>query len=372
MNNVNRINDNNKKNRLEYIDALRAFALFGVIMVHINQMYSFYNDCNDFSYFTSFGVKCKQIVYWLFDDKSRTIFSTLFGISCYFILRNPNYSNGKFAWRCLLLIVFGLFDKLFSSGDILMWYGINGIIISFIPVKRIRPSILLTIAILLFFISFINISPFFNTSLPNRYLTNTNLIDIITYPMSDIVVSDLSGRLCIDSTMTLSCFFVGFYLGKSGIIENINRYTSIRVCILTTFLFAATLILYRISYYDLTLWRFSVLTGAFALSIDFIYLFNHSAKILTPLTRYGKLGLTNYSSQYIIGTILILYVAIPLRISIEFVFMYGIALYLLQLVFAQIWTSHFRYGPLEWLWRTATNKCPTCFMKNTKRRNESR
>ena len=349
------MNAKDRKKRIEYIDALRAFALFGVIMVHVNQMYSFYNEFNDFSYFTMIGTRCRQVVFWLFDDKSRTIFSTLFGISFYLILRNPSYTNRKFLWRCLLLICFGLIDKLFSSGDILLWYGINGVILSFFPVRKFKPSVLLLISAILFLFSLADMSSLLRVSFPNRYPADTTLAAIMTYPMSNILISDLCGRICIDSTMTLSCFFFGFYLGKSGVIDNIRRYTTIRNCLLTTCLFAASLLAYRLSNYHSVIWRFSVLIGSISLALDFIWLFNHLPQPLAPMTRYGRLGLTNYSSQYIIGTIMVLYIAIPMKLSIEYVFLMGMALYLLQTMFAHIWTSHFKYGPLEWLWRVATN-----------------
>ena len=177
----------------------------------------------------------------------------------------------------------------------------------------------------------------------------------MAYPMSNILISDLCGRLCIDSTMTLSCFFFGFYLGTSGIIDNISRYTSIRNCLFTTCLFAVSLLTFRLSNYHPVIWRFSVLIGSTSLSLDFIWFFKHLPHLLAPMTRYGRLGLTNYSSQYIIGTIMVLYISIPMKLSIEYVFLMGITLYLLQTVFAYLWTSRFKYGPLEWLWRIATN-----------------
>ena len=31
-----------------------------------------------------------------------------------------------------------------------------------------------------------------------------------------------------------------------------------------------------------------------------------------------------------------------------------VIIYLLQVLFSQWWLHHFRYGPMEWLWRTLT------------------
>lgn len=36
------------------------------------------------------------------------------------------------------------------------------------------------------------------------------------------------------------------------------------------------------------------------------------------------------------------------------IFCLGIAFYIVQVVFSKIWLTYFKYGPLEWLWRSAT------------------
>jgi uncharacterized protein len=34
--------------------------------------------------------------------------------------------------------------------------------------------------------------------------------------------------------------------------------------------------------------------------------------------------------------------------------LWGLAAFVLQVALAILWFRHFRYGPLEWLWRAAT------------------
>jgi uncharacterized protein len=35
-------------------------------------------------------------------------------------------------------------------------------------------------------------------------------------------------------------------------------------------------------------------------------------------------------------------------------FLIVVAIYVFQLWFSQLWLKHFRFGPLEWLWRSLT------------------
>ena len=344
------------KKRIESVDALRAFALFGVIMVHINSMYSFGGVAtNDFSYFTPIGLEIKHFVKLLFDDKSRTIFSTLFGISFYLILRNPTYTISKFCWRCVILMCFGLFDKLFSTYDILFWYGLNGLLLAVI-VRKMPSKSLLILSGILFILGTFNFLPIKQFDFPPRYASDTYLVAIMTYPMPMILILDFFTRLSIDGSMTLAFFVFGYYLGKSGIIENIDRYATLKKAGGTLFLFILAMLAYKFCHANIIIWRIAVLLGALALSLSFIWLFNHHKKHLMFMINYGKLGLTNYSTQYILGTLMVLYIAIPMRLSIEYVFLLGVGLYTLQATFATLWMKRHRYGPLEWIWRIATNR----------------
>lgn len=343
--------------RIESVDALRAFALFGVIMVHVNGMYSFLDvPENNFSYFTSLGKLLSNFVYWFFDDKSRAIFSTLFGVSFYLILRNPTYTISKFCWRCVLLMCFGLFDKLFSTFDILFWYGLNGLLIAAIPVRKMSPKSLLLLSIFLFIWGVTYCVPIKQFDFTERYIADTSLSAILTYPMNHILLLDVSTRLYIDGPMTLAYFVLGYYLGRSGIIDSIDNHATLKKTATWFSLFMLSLLLYKITEYNQIIWRVSIPIGATALSLAFIYLFNRFKPYLGFTIKYGRLGLTNYSSQYIFGTIMILYIAIPTKISIEYVFLLGICLFTFQCIFAVYWTKKHRFGPLEWLWRIATNR----------------
>ena len=78
---------------------------------------------------------------------------------------------------------------------------------------------------------------------------------------------------------------------------------------------------------------------------------------LDVLAPYGKMGLTNYVSQSIIGAILFASWAFGATFgtwSATETFLLGLGIYIAQIIVSALWLKYFKYGPLEWLWRTAT------------------
>ena len=74
------------------------------------------------------------------------------------------------------------------------------------------------------------------------------------------------------------------------------------------------------------------------------------------LAAVGRTALTNYIGQSLMATFIFYGFGFGLyghlnRIS-QVVFIF--AIWALQLLIAPCWLTHFRYGPLEWLWRTLT------------------
>lgn len=115
-----------KTGRINSIDALRGATLLGILLVHVNGGFGYQFDTASFSLYEK-GLR--GVIYILLSNRCAPIFSMLFGVSFYLILRNPSYNSSKFLWRCILLICIGLFNKLFYTYDALMWYGLWGIML---------------------------------------------------------------------------------------------------------------------------------------------------------------------------------------------------------------------------------------------------
>ncbi|MCX2740109.1 DUF418 domain-containing protein [Pontibacter anaerobius] len=69
------------------------------------------------------------------------------------------------------------------------------------------------------------------------------------------------------------------------------------------------------------------------------------------------MGLTNYIMQGVIGSLLFSMWAFGPIFSgwhPTEVFVLGIIIYVAQIILSKFWLTYFLYGPLEWLWRSAT------------------
>ncbi|NND09618.1 MAG: DUF418 domain-containing protein, partial [Flavobacteriaceae bacterium] len=96
----------------------------------------------------------------------------------------------------------------------------------------------------------------------------------------------------------------------------------------------------------------------FIIVIGFLlfYMKPRGERFLNKFKAYGRMALTNYFAQTIIGTAILYgwgmgYIG---ELRNIYTFLIGLGIILLQMLFSSWWLSNFKYGPLEWLWRSLT------------------
>lgn len=145
--------------RYEVIDFLRGLALLGILVLNIQAFampFSAYGNPTslgdrgplDFAIWT-FG-------YVFFDQKFMTIFSILFGAGIFLMTSRVEARGGRVAWlhykRMFWLLVFGLIHAyLIWHGDILVPYAISGMLVFFF--RRMRPLPLAVLALVVISVS---------------------------------------------------------------------------------------------------------------------------------------------------------------------------------------------------------------------------
>ena len=68
----------------------------------------------------------------------------------------------------------------------------------------------------------------------------------------------------------------------------------------------------------------------------------------------GRMALTNYLTQTIIGVIVLRTLFEPDDLNRSWILLFIVAVWVVQLAWSRPWLDRFRYGPFEWVWRCAT------------------
>ena len=81
-----------------------------------------------------------------------------------------------------------------------------------------------------------------------------------------------------------------------------------------------------------------------------------SYKFFPTMAFTGRMALSNYIGQSLIGIVLFYGIGFGLGtfFGLVFVVLTALAVFVLQTYLSRLWLSHFLFGPLEWLWRLLT------------------
>lgn len=348
--------------RITSIDALRGVTLLGILVVHAAVLFSYINKNNSLTFISDIGNNVGNTILAIFQYRCNTIFGILFGVSFYLILRNPKYTSLKFVWRCVLLVCIGLLNKLFYTNDALMWYGIWGCVL---VLFRNFSNKALFISFIFFLVAS-SMCSFFdfrhlifgerNWSI--RYIQDATITSIASYPIKSAILDYvylLSNKL-FDS---LWKFLLGYYLARAGYIDEIEKYARKKGLIIT--IISGYVLLTSLDRYCVQILRNDILCtvyylyGALSYAISFLFLYYRFYPRLGFFEYYGKLGLTNYSTQGILGICLASTIFIPYKWDLHYVIIASFILYFLQSLFSYYWLQYFKNGPMEYIWRSLTN-----------------
>ena len=380
--------------RIEEIDALRGFALFGIIMTHMFEGYLASLTPPEYAGFNIlFPIDSVAliIIQNLFVGKFYAIFSMLFGLSFYLILDGKKDSSPlKFAWRLVLLFLIGYVHHIHYRGDFLTVYAVFGmalILFRKVPTKFILviglffalngPSILIkTISLIQPPVQVnqpIAISPnpveqaiaYFQLILDGEYkklLVSNSTIGF----MNKYNYLKFSGRLWVIPGL----FLLGLWIGRKKWHENIDKIPLIKVISLSALMGIPLLLM---NYYFSTpsnsvIVRFfaSIAKDASNIFMPLLYIglvlyfykVKSTQRFIRQLIPVGKMGLSTYVLQSAFG-IFIFYgygFGLLLKLSGTTALGLGIVFFLVQIICSKWWFHTYKFGPLEWLWRSATNR----------------
>lgn len=335
----------------------------GILLVHTAGLFGF-DQTEPLYEFSQFGDRLRELITLILSNRCAPVFCMLFGVSFYLILKNPNYSGKKFAWRCVLLIGIGVLNKIFYTFDALMWYGIWGIVL--LSVRKCRPRTILFISIVSFLAAII-LRRFHLGDLlfqPGvRYVENFTLYDIISYPLSDAVCAYLKVVFNGGIFTSFSYMVFGYWMAKQEMMNKIKSWATLKTVLI---LFALYMVFYigGRSLSVITMIKVGCAIGAMFMATVFLYVYGFFPNGIKFLEAYGRMGLTNYSFQGVIGTCCMILFLFPRQCDFVYILLCMIMVYIGQCLFSYYWLRYFKYGPMEYLWRSLTSLQFTNPLKN--------
>ena len=98
------------------------------------------------------------------------------------------------------------------------------------------------------------------------------------------------------------------------------------------------------------------LAAVYIIGVCLAYQSHPDAPLFRWLAAPGRMALTNYISQSLIGIVLFYGLGFGLGTSFGLIHieLTALGVFLLQILLSHLWLRYFRFGPLEWLWRLLT------------------
>ncbi|RYY85398.1 MAG: DUF418 domain-containing protein [Chitinophagaceae bacterium] len=387
--------------RFEVLDVLRGFALLGVLLANMSSHsgYFFLSDTRQEALSTA---AADSVVMWtlhfLVEGKFYSLFSLLFGIGFALQMRrSATVQSGfarRFRRRLFVLFIIGLLHAvLFYVGDILTVYAITGFFL--LLFRSASNRTLLRSAGVLMLLPFIQYAIFWGIALagpaapppPPADPAVPSFFDglILRYQsggFGTIVQNNVGGLLFgryPDLLFTgrffrvLAMFLVGFYATRRMIFASISENRRFLQKLLlwgavigipANFVLAG--LMETGAYYGMEPWgilqpfvyAFGVpaLSLCYAAGICLVYNKNKDRSWLRLFSPVGKMALTNYLAQSVVCCILFMGYGFGLfaRVGPAKLVLIALALYAAQVAFSHWWLGRFLFGPMEWLWRSAT------------------
>jgi len=396
--------------RIITLDALRGFAVMGILTMNIVLFampeMAYFNPAA-FGTYSPADMASWTINFILFDGKMRGLFSLLFGASMMLIVmraeeRGENAARIHFS-RMGWLALFGLLHFYFIwHGDILFLYALAGIIAYFFI--RLETERLIILALIIYVIGFLLTSLWMGSLFWLQYEAQMPSADAAAIAEFEKIMQELNGdnaseiaiyqsgyaqilnyrltelrfgplMMAFQNIMeTLPFMLIGMALLKNGFIAGIVKISAYRKWAMIGMLgggggYILFAILAHMSDYDpitimnislawSTPFRLLMTIGYASMLILIIGAIATGSEVyrafLSRVASAGRAAFTNYIGTSIVMSTIFYGYGFGMfgEVSRNGLWLYVFGGCALMLLWSQPWLTRFRYGPLEWLWRS--------------------
>lgn len=380
----------NKNPRIEVVDALRGFAVMAIVLVHNLEHFIFpVYPANSPGWLNILDQGVFDVVFTLFAGKAYAIFALLFGFTFYIQSSNRRKQGRDFGWRFLwrlvLLIGFAALNAaFFPAGDVLLLFVVVGPVLFFSRNWSDRAILVAAVVFLLQPVEWYHyIASLLDPAhrLPDlkvgemyaevaEYTKAGNFGDFI---LGNITLGQKASLLWAVNAgrfvQTAGLFLLGFYISRKQLFAATEKNLRfwVKTLIISAVAFAPLYTLKELvmdngaivqqtvgAAFDM--WQKLAFTLVLIASFILLYQRRKFSAAVVGLRFYGRMSLTNYISQSIIGAIVYfpfgLYLAPRCGYTISLLI--GFFVFLLQVRFCKWWLARHRQGPLEYIWHKWT------------------
>jgi uncharacterized protein len=391
--------------RIATIDILRGFALFGILLVNMALFAnSIYHSIVGDGAATWYDQAARLLIDFFAVGKFYSLFSLLFGIGMAIQMGRAQAKGVRFvplyARRMAVLFAFGLFHAyLIWIGDILILYALLGFVLLF-AFRKCRPRTLFIWAVALILVSvLINGVAWalveLGRSVPESaqvieetlaaqtesYRAAATAADAVYATGSFAAVTRqrvrdmnfLYGMMPFMALNVLAMMLVGLGVGKLGVCADVPAHRALLRRVLRWGLIvgvAGNLLFVVAGAYSqpnmpsLLNWLSTTGQAVGAPALALFYAAGITLLVEQPAWRRrlgllapaGQMALTNYLAQSVICTLIFYGYGLGLtgRVGAAAGIVLTVLIYGAQVAWSGWWLRRFRFGPVEWLWRTLT------------------
>ena len=385
--------------RTDLLDALRGFALFGVAWSNY-AVFAYWIFLSEEAMASLPGAwldEPLEVFHSLFiDGKFYSIFSLLFGVGFGFFLEKGNDGVARFIRRLLILLGIGwLHLRYLWAGDILFLYAAMGLLLPLFR-KVSERALVITATVLLLAPVAIDAARVlshggFDPARGMRTLMHARDAELGSNVFEDMVKAPDGGLAEFNAAASrswlfrlqdllessrlpkvLGLFLIGLWVARRKLFADPSRHRALlkRACILG---FAVGLPFSVLRWWSETYlehlpeaegliatigYTLGVVPLAIAYASGFALLWTSDRwrmrlQLLAPM---GRMALTNYLMQTVLGIVLFTGIGLGWGMRVSSVGFESIAVlvFFLELGWSIWWLKHFRFGPMEWVWRSLT------------------
>lgn len=372
--------------RVVALDMMRGFSLLGIFIVN---MLAFHSPFYYIDPYTWFQVPAdKEAFQWIdivVQGSVYPLFSMLFGYGLAMqyektMERGTSFRNLALR-RLFVLLGFGIIHAFFIwSGDILITYAISGLLLMW--VLRLSWKLLVSIALVLYLI-------------PNFAFSLLSYLAVKKYPEDSVIYAgiqqieasilafgsgswaDIFAQRAADWNYANGPFMFAFLLvtifpymmlgaaaSKAKLIQRTAEKKIFWLLLIGLTIAIGTfikLLPYTQSVNYFTMYVQDIFGGplqavAYAGIIALLCQLPLFRKVFSPVAKAGRMSMTTYLTQSIVATTIFYSYGFGLygKVDVMTGTWMAIGIFVIQLIFAELWLSKFNQGPVEALWKRLT------------------